>query len=143
MAAPNYLSDGKGAAEEMSDIENNKKVALKMLEQITRGIIDETLITEDAYWWVPGQGRLSKAEFKGLMDAFGSLRRGEGRMAIVGITAEGDRVAVEAESFVELIGGGTYNNTYHFLFEFESGKIRCSKEYNDSKYAADTLGAFR
>lgn len=126
----------------MSDIEGNKKVALKMIEQITRGIIDETLITEDAYWWVPGQGRLTKAEFRQLMDAFGTLRRGVGRMVIHGVTAENDRVAVEAESFVELINGDTYNNTYHFLFEFAHGKICCSKEYNDSQYAAAVLGAF-
>lgn len=126
----------------MNISESNKKIALKMIEQIMRGIIDETLITEDAYWWVPGQGRLTKTEFRGLMDAFGALRRGVGRMVIHGVTAEGDRVAVEAESFVELIDGRTYNNTYHFLFEFENGKIRCSKEDNDSRYAAEVLGAF-
>jgi ketosteroid isomerase-like protein len=113
-----------------------------MIEQITRGIIDEALVTPDAYWWVPGRGKISRAEFQQLIDSFGKLRRSEGRMVVHGITAENDRVAVEAESFVELINGSTYNNTYHFLFEFEAGKIRCSKEYNDSKYANDILGAF-
>ncbi len=125
----------------MSDIEANKRVALKMIEQITRGVIDDTLITSDAYWWVPGRRRLTRMEFQQLIDAFATLRRGVGRMIVHGITAEKDRVAVEAESFVDLIGGGTYNNTYHFLFEFEGEKIRCSKEYNDSKYATDVLGS--
>jgi len=126
----------------MSTVEHNKKIALQMIEQLAKGLIDESLITADAYWWVPGRGVLSKAEFQQLIDAFAALRRGAGRMTIHGITAEHDRVAVEAESFVELINGDTYNNTYHFLFEFEHGKIRCAKEYNDSKYAADTFAAF-
>ncbi|HEY3699696.1 MAG TPA: nuclear transport factor 2 family protein [Spongiibacteraceae bacterium] len=126
----------------MSSNEHNKQIALKMIEQITRGIIDDTLVAPDAYWWIPGRGKITRAEFQQLMDAFGKMRRGEGRMVIHGVTAENDRVAVEAESFVELINGKLYNNTYHFLFEFENGKIRCSKEYNDSKYAAETLGAF-
>jgi ketosteroid isomerase-like protein len=126
----------------LSSNEANKKIALKMIEQITRGVIDETLVAPDAYWWIPGRGKISRAEFQQLIDSFGKLRRSEGRMVVHGITAENDRVAVEAESFVELINGSTYNNTYHFLFEFDGGKIRCSKEYNDSKYANDILGAF-
>ena len=61
-------------------------------------------------------------------------------MEVKGVTAEGERVAVEAESFFELNDGRRYNNTYHFLFEFRDGRICCAKEYNDSGYAAATLG---
>ena len=52
---------------------------------------------------------------------------------------EGDRVAIEAESHFELNDGRVYNNTYHFLFLFRDGRICCAKEYNDSRYAAETL----
>ena len=126
----------------MSDIEANKRTALRMIEQISRGIIDDELITPDAYWWVPGTGKLARGQFQVLVDAFGKLRKTPGGLTVTGITAEGDRVAVEAEANIELTNGKIYRNTYHFLFLFRDGKIYCSKEYNDSRYAAEMLGAF-
>jgi hypothetical protein len=123
----------------VNDTEHNRRVALRMLERIAQGVIDDELVTPDVYWWVPGQGDMSRAEFARLVDAFGRLHRGDGRMVVKGVTAEGDRVAVEAESFFDLLDGRVYNNTYHFLFQFRDGRICCAKEYNDSKYAAETL----
>lgn len=124
----------------MTDTEHNRRVALRMLERIAEGVIDDELVTPDVYWWVPGRGDMSRAEFSALVAAFNGMHRGNGRMEVKGVTAEGDRVAVEAESFFELNDGRCYNNTYHFLFEFRDGRICCAKEYNDSGYAAATLG---
>src|SRR5438128_233104 len=107
----------------MSDIEANKKTALRMIEQISRGIIDDALVTPDAYWWIPGQGNITRAQFQVLVDGFGKLRKNPGVLKTTGITAEGDRVAVEAEAEIELINGKLYQNTYHFLFLFKNGKI--------------------
>ena len=121
--------------------EENRATAIKMIEQIGRGIIDESLVTPNICWWVPGRGTLRKQDFLQLVNGFNALTTGDCKFVIHGTTAEGDRVAVEAESYAELVSGGTYNNTYHFLFEFENGKIRLAKEYNDSKYAADTFDA--
>ena len=123
----------------MIDTEHNRRTALRMLERISQGIIDDELVTEDVYWWVPGHGNMTRAEFSALMDAFAGLHKGGGRMEVKGVTAQGDRVAVEAESFFALNDGQVYNNTYHFLFEFRDGRICCAKEYNDSRYAAETL----
>jgi ketosteroid isomerase-like protein len=120
--------------------EQNKQTALKMIATLAEGRLDENLVTPDIAWWVPGRGRVSKADFLALADAFAGLMEGAVTMTVHGVTAEGDRVAVEAESFAKLKNGKTYNNTYHFLFEFRDGKICYSKEYNDSKHAADVLG---
>ena len=126
----------------MSDIEANKKIALRMIEQISLGIIDDELVTPDAYWWVPGQGNLTRAQFQTLVDGFGKLRKKLGGIKVTGVTAEGDRVAVEAEAEIELVNDKIYQNTYHFLFLFKNGKICCSKEYNDSHYAAEMFRSF-
>ncbi len=123
----------------MTETEKNRRTALTMLERISQGIIDDALVTEDVYWWVPGQGNMSRAEFSALMDAFAGLHKGDGRMEVKGVTAEGDRVAIEAESHFQLNDGRAYNNTYHFLFQFRDGRICCAKEYNDSRYAAEIL----
>jgi ketosteroid isomerase-like protein len=121
--------------------EANRQTALKMISAMAEGRLDETLITDDITWWVPGVGTVSKAAFLGFIDAFRSKLNGPCRMVVHGVTAEGDRVAVEAESFAKLANGKTYNNTYHFLFVFRNGKICHSKEYNDSKHAVDTVGS--
>lgn len=124
----------------MTETEKNRRTALSMLERISQGIIDDALVTEDVYWWVPGQGNMSRAEFSALMGVFSGLHKGDGRMEVKGVTAEGDRVAIEAESHFQLNDGRVYNNTYHFLFQFRDGRICCAKEYNDSRYAAGILG---
>lgn len=53
--------------------------------------------------------------------------------------AEGDKVAVEAQSEGAHISGKTYNNEYHFLFEFRDGKLLRLKEYMDTEPVTDVL----
>jgi uncharacterized protein len=55
------------------------------------------------------------------------------------MTAEGERVAVEAESRGRHVSGRIYNNLYHFLIEFRDGKIIALKEYMDTELVTDIL----
>jgi ketosteroid isomerase-like protein len=55
------------------------------------------------------------------------------------MVAEGEKVAVEAESTGEHISGQTYNNEYHFLFEFRDEKLIKLKEYMDTELVTDVL----
>jgi ketosteroid isomerase-like protein len=62
------------------------------------------------------------------------------RMSVKEMTAQGNRVAVEAESHaIHKPTGRTYNNFYHFLFEIDGGKITKMKEYCDTKHAVDVF----
>jgi uncharacterized protein len=61
------------------------------------------------------------------------------RFEIQTMTAEGERVAVEATSEGEHISGQTYSNEYHFLFEFRDGKLLRLKEYMDTEMVTDVL----
>ena len=62
-------------------------------------------------------------------------------ITLKGITAQDNRVAVEAESLGVLKPNGkTYNNRYHFLFEIENGRIASLKEYCDTAHAAEVFG---
>jgi ketosteroid isomerase-like protein len=61
------------------------------------------------------------------------------RFEILGMVAEGDKVAVEATSEGEHISGKTYSNEYHFLFEFRDGKLVRLKEYMDTEQITDVL----
>lgn len=55
------------------------------------------------------------------------------------MTAEGERVAVEAESEGLHVSGLKYNNLYHFLFEFRDGKLFRLKEYMDTERITEVL----
>ena len=61
------------------------------------------------------------------------------KITVKGVTAEGNRVAVEAESYGEHANGKIYNNFYHFLIECENGKVAAVREYLDTMHANDVL----
>jgi ketosteroid isomerase-like protein len=56
------------------------------------------------------------------------------RMTVTNCIAEGDQVAVEAESYGELRNGRVYNNLYHLLLEIRGGKISTVREYYDTQH---------
>ncbi|MDB5395345.1 MAG: hypothetical protein JWM91_2851 [Rhodospirillales bacterium] len=120
--------------------EANRKTALKMMADMEAFHLDDAILTDDVSWWVPGQGAISKVTFQALAAGFQPMLAGKFSLKVLGVTADGDRVAVEAESLAPLTNGKTYNNTYHFLFLFRDGKICQVKEYNDSLHAAQIFG---
>lgn len=61
------------------------------------------------------------------------------RFTVKGMVAEGDKVAVEAESEGEHVSGKVYNNQYHFLFQFRAGKLVALREYMDTEMVTDVL----
>lgn len=61
------------------------------------------------------------------------------RLEVKGVTAEGERVAVEVESHSINSKGKVYNNRYHFLFVVRDGKIVEGREYLDSAHFLDIL----
>lgn len=91
-------------------------------------------------WWVPGDGEIQD-RIGSIITAFEANLAGPFTIKIGETTAEGNRVALEAESHGALSNGLVYNNQYHFLFVIEGGKIALIKEYANSKHAHDVLGA--
>jgi ketosteroid isomerase-like protein len=61
------------------------------------------------------------------------------RFTVLAMTAEGERVAVEAESEGMHVSGKLYSNQYHFLFRFREGKVVEFKEYMDTEMVTDIL----
>ncbi len=55
------------------------------------------------------------------------------------MTAEGERVAVEAHSHGRHASGVTYSNEYHFLFVFRDGRLELLREYMDTERVTDIL----
>jgi ketosteroid isomerase-like protein len=61
------------------------------------------------------------------------------QFTVMDMVAEGDKVAVEAQSEGEHVSGQIYSNDYHFLFEFRAGKLHKLKEYLDTEQVTDVL----
>jgi uncharacterized protein len=94
------------------------------------------MVTDDATWWVVGRPdripfagaksfrdmlKLSNEFFKS-MDSFS--------FTVIGVTAEDERVAIEAVSEARQ-GDRPYTNKYMIQFQLEGGKIRSLREYMD------------
>ena len=127
-------------------IEANKALVVKFWEAFSAGRMNEVLdlLTDDATWWVGGSTLLSGTYTK---PAFAKLVEGVAGMAPKGIrvspkllTAEGDRVSVEAESYAEISNGRTYQNIYHFMMVVRDGKFSAIREYLDTEHVTATFG---
>ena len=84
-------------------------------------------------------GTNSKADIQafggGVLEAFPQGLQ----FTIHAITAEEDRVAVQAESTGQHVSGQPYNNHYHFLFRFRDGELVSLHEYMDTELVTDVL----
>jgi uncharacterized protein len=126
-------------------VEDNKKVVLGLLEAMSAGNLNavSNALADSATWWVAGNfplsGTMTKAKFCELFGNVGSATEGGLRLTPKGVTAEGDRVALEVESYAKLKNGRVYNNQYHFLFVVRDGKIQQVKEYLDTMHANQIL----
>jgi ketosteroid isomerase-like protein len=113
----------------MSDA--NRETAVRLLKSVVTGRPDFDAVAPDAVWWVTGQPETPLRAFvNGLNEKFVF----PGRLEVLGVTAERDRVAVEAESFLDTKIGRPYNNRYHFLVEFRGGQVVRVKEYCNTAY---------
>ena len=128
--------------------EKNKNVVLSFFENFSAGKVDAALamLADTATWWVAGNpekfvlaGTKTKAQFAELLNGLGAAMPKGLRVTPKGLTAEGERVAVEAESYGETANGKIYNNLYHFLFEVRGGKIQAVREYLDTMHAKEVL----
>ncbi|OFV87839.1 MAG: hypothetical protein A3J75_05790 [Acidobacteria bacterium RBG_16_68_9] len=88
---------------------------------------------------LPISGRFTKAQAIQGMDQILSLFPEGLTFTVTGITAEGERVAIEAESHGRHVSGKTYHNQYHFLMIVRNGKVAEFKEYLDTMHANDVL----
>jgi ketosteroid isomerase-like protein len=102
-------------------------------------------MTEDATWLIPGRpetnpsaGLYTKDRISRLFHTMQSRLKDGLRMTVIGAIAEGDKVALEVESFGELSNGRIYEQHYHFLIEFRGGMICAVREYLDTQHAYAT-----
>ena len=129
----------------MDEIERNKRLTREFIDAIARG--DTAAIVaayaDDGRVVTMGNTLISGAFDKpaiaamasGVLQAFPERLR----FTIHAMTAEADRVAVEAESYGRHASGRIYNNHYHFLFRWRDGRLVELKEYMDTELVTEVI----
>lgn len=124
-----------------------KIVVMDFFATFSTGDVDKIMskLTDDASWWVSGNiagmsGTNNKQQLGDILRAVGPMyRNGALRITPSSMIAEGNLLAVEAESFAELTSGRVYNNHYHFLIEVAGDKVCRVKEYSDTHHMLETF----
>jgi len=129
----------------MSDIERNKEIARKFITCLstndTAAMLD--LYAEDVKIYTMGNTLISGVSDKKRAKEFAGAVLGafpQGISFVIHhLTAEEDRVAIEAESFATHVSGKPYNNKYHFFMRLRDGLITEIKEYMDTEMVTEVL----
>ena len=128
-----------------SETEVNKRKAIALLEASGKhdGPAFAALMHAEATYWTLGKphlfaycGEKSREAICAYM-ASPSIFVGGVETTFGDITAEDDRVALEAETKGTLPDGRVYTNMYHYLFTFRDGLVWRVKEYLDTQSAAE------
>lgn len=100
------------------------------------------LFHEDATYWFPTTRKtLTMPELAEGLTWIQSRLDGPIAFELGAMVADGNAVAVQLESFARTAEGRRFNNLYHVYFEFEGGRIRKAREYNDTAHVFATLRA--
>ena len=131
--------------ESQDPLERNRRITRELFAALSDADVAKLaeLYAEDFELWTAGtlplSGSRGRAEALSGMDFVASMFPEGIRFEIVAMTAEGERVAVEAESHGIHASGLPYHNQYHFLVVIRDGKIRRFKEYMDTMHADEVL----
>lgn len=128
-------------------IEQNKELVREFFDRFSANDVAGALemMADDATWWIAGKpeqlpaaGEYSKEKIARLLhNMLGQLPNGL-KMTVKGMIAEGDKVALEVESYGELRNGRVYNQEYHFAVTVRGGKISGVREYLDTQHVSAT-----
>jgi ketosteroid isomerase-like protein len=129
----------------VSSIEENKRTVVRYFDILTRNDIPAimALYDDSMMLHVPGNtlisgtfGKTQLAEFASrVLEAFPKGLQ----FTVTGMVAEGDKVAVQAESRGVHVSGKPYHNQYHFLITVRDGRIFESREYMDTEQVTEVI----
>lgn len=124
-------------------IREHKTVAARFCELLSAGDIQGTLdlMTDDVNYWilgrrevVPSSGPHTKTQMQRMFQIMYERMQSGMQFTAKSMIAEGDELALEAESYAELKNGRMYNNQYHIRMRFRGGKIAEAREYLDTQH---------
>ena len=117
----------------------NYEIARAYFDAVSKGELPDSLLTPDMTAWTTLGGNTDKASYQGMVKMLGAMCSRSPEFAIKSITAEDDRVVVEADSEATLINGEDYRNTYIFVFRVRDGRIASVAEHFNALIVKEKL----
>ncbi|MEQ8233500.1 MAG: nuclear transport factor 2 family protein [Gammaproteobacteria bacterium] len=128
--------------------EDNKRLVRATWDAVTAGDIDTFLgnLADDVTWTFFGSHRFA-GTFRGkdellakLFGPLGEVLEDGIKVTIDSLTAEDDRVVIEARGEARAKSGAPYNNHYCIVVTVSDGRIRHVREYLDSELVTAVFG---
>jgi uncharacterized protein len=128
--------------------ETNKKLVADTWAAVSNGDIAGFMnnLAEDVTWTFFGSHRFA-GTFKGkteltakLFAPLGEVLDGGIKVQIDSMTAEDDRVVIEARGKAQAKSGKRYDNSYCIVIKVRNDKIAAVREYLDSELVTDVFG---
>jgi ketosteroid isomerase-like protein len=125
--------------------ERNKQLVRDFFAFMNRGDVPAIVAAyaPDGYLQTMGRtlisGKYSRAQIEAAAGQIYEVFPQGLKFTIDALTAEGERVAVEAHSEGRHVSGAIYSNEYHFLFVFRDGQLAVLREYMDTERVTDIL----
>ena len=125
--------------------EQNKQIVLSFFEKFSASKMDEAMamMADTSTWWIAALSRYPgprpKSNSPSILAGILPVMPQGIKLTAKSMIAEGDKVAVEANSYGPHISGKVYQNQYHFVFEIHDGKIQAVREYLDTMHTNDVL----
>jgi ketosteroid isomerase-like protein len=123
----------------MPSKEDAHGLARGYLEAVTAGELRDELLTPDMTGWITTGGFMDKARYQELTRILAAMCATPIQFTVKGLTAEEDRVVVEAESRATLVNGQNYGNTYVFVLRIRDGRIAAIAEHYNALIAQEKL----
>jgi ketosteroid isomerase-like protein len=149
LALPTQLLIHQSRKMDIEKVEYNRKLAHEICDKWSieiGGDVDPffDLFHDDASFTTIAQkgmlpilaGTLDKKGFRDWV--YKETRVSATKVWVEGITADEDRLAVEAASDMT-VNGNSYKNRYHWLFEIQGGKISAARFYLDTLFAKKAM----
>lgn len=121
--------------------ESNKKIVAAFFQSFSAANVPSALkLLDDEVAWhamggeggLPMSGEMDKDAIGKLIGNIQEVMPGGLKLTPTGWTAEDNRVALEMESYGEMLNGKVYQNRYHFLVTVVDSKITALREYMDT-----------
>lgn len=124
----------------MNDTNPNYQIAYQYLTAVSAGHLPDELLTEDMTGWITSGGvTMDKQQYQGAIRLLTAMLETPLQFTVHGLTAEDDRVVIEASSKGLLTNGEEYHQTYVFILRLREGKIASIAEHYNAVIAAEKL----
>lgn len=115
------------------------ETVIKFLDGISKGVLDDELLTPDMTFWSVNSGAADKQRFLGGIQLLAQVANQSIRYRLISLTAEDDRVVAEVASQGDLVNGESMTNNHVFLLRLVDGRIAHCAEYMNQKVVQEKI----